>query len=91
MYGLVTGNTSQFDQTLSTTVTAEEVNTVHCLDFYFFVTPEMTNESVMVGWSNGPETELLGELKPVGESRWQRVRVSYTTPWTQVHQVRRVE
>jgi hypothetical protein len=87
MYGLVTGNTSHFDQTLSTSVRAE-VNTVHCLDFYFFLTHELANQSVEVGWSSGPETELMGELKSVSESRWQRSRISYTTPWTQDHQVR---
>jgi hypothetical protein len=65
-----------------------EANTVHCLDFYHYLTDAKNNEKIEVGWKSDTQGQLLGQVVFDPSPKWQQSRMQFTTSSADYYQVR---
>ena len=86
-YGLVTVKNVLLDQMFSTTLFMEP-NTVHCLDFQYYLTNTSANEKIEVGWQSYTGSGDLGSVTSVRTAKWEPRRFPFSSSSEREHQVR---
>ena len=87
-YGLIRVPNGPLDQTFSSDLLME-ASTVHCLDFYYYLTDALANEKIEVGWKSDTESQVLGEVVSDPAPKWQQRRIEFTSSFAESYKVRR--
>jgi hypothetical protein len=85
-YGHVRTNTGDFNETYWTNVSTRS-NTVHCLDFFYYLTDAFNEAKISFGWQSNETTTTIVELTALSENRWQRSQTTYMSPLSEMNQV----
>ena len=85
-YGRVAVTGGNLNQTFSTDLLME-ANTVHCLDFFYYLTDALTNEKMEFGWKSDTETQVLGEVVSDPAPKWQQTRIEFRTSSAEEYKV----
>ena len=75
------------NQTFSSDLLMEE-NTVHCLDFHYYLTDALANEKIEFGWKSDTETQVLGEVVSDPVAKWQQTQIEFTSSSVDYYKVR---
>ncbi len=85
-YAYVTTHVGYFDEIYLTNVSTKS-STVHCLDFFYYLTDALDEAKITVGWKSNELISTIVEVTALSENRWQQSRTTYRSPMSERNQV----
>jgi hypothetical protein len=75
-----------FDQTYSTNIKTKP-NTLHCFDFFYYITGAINDAKISVGWQSGEMKTTIVEVTALADNKWQHNRTTYMSSSSDMNQV----
>jgi hypothetical protein len=86
-YAYVSPEDGEFNETYLTHVSTKP-STVHCLDFFYYITNELDEAKITVGWKMDETMTTIIEVTALPENKWQQSRINYMSPSSEMNQVK---